>query len=270
MLTDHAAGIAPGGAGLAAEARRVGDELQRQLLGIENLAGHDVGQRHFCGRDQVEVCLAFAADLEQIVLEFRQLTGALQRRRLHQVGGIGLFVAMLTGVQIDHELRQGAMQAGDRPTHQGEAGAGQFGGGLEIQPTVLLAQGDMILHREVEGLRRAPAANLDVLFLVRTDRHGLVRQVGDAQHQLVQLTLDAVQLLLAGFEFAAHAIHIGEQRGDVLTALLGLADGLGTRIALGLELFGAGLHGLALGLQRFDARHVQLVATGGQAGRHVL
>lgn len=118
---------------------------------------------------------------------------------------------MLTGVQIDHELRQGAMQAGDRPTHQGEAGAGQLGGGLEIQPTVLLAQGDMILHREVEGLRRAPAANLDVLFLVRTDRHGLVRQVGDAQHQLVQLTLDAVQLLLAGFEFAAHAIHIGEQ-----------------------------------------------------------
>ena len=55
---------------------------------------------------------------------------------------------MLTGVQIDHELRQGAMQAGDRPTHQGEAGAGQFGGGLEIQPTVLLAQGDMILHRK--------------------------------------------------------------------------------------------------------------------------
>ena len=118
---------------------------------------------------------------------------------------------MLTGVQIDHELRQGAMQAGDRPTHQGEAGAGQFGSGLEIQPTVLLAQGDMILHRKSKAFG-APAANLDVLFLVRTDRHGLVRQVGDAQHQVVQLTLDAVQLLLAGFEFAAHAIHIGEQR----------------------------------------------------------
>jgi len=43
-----------------------------------------------------------------------------------------------------------------------------------------------------------------------------------------------------------------------------------TTWALGLKLFGAGLHGLALSFQRLDARHVQLVATGGQAGRHVL
>src|SRR5690606_29110625 len=42
VLTDHAAGIAPGGAGLAAETRRVGDELQRQLFGIEYFAGNDV------------------------------------------------------------------------------------------------------------------------------------------------------------------------------------------------------------------------------------
>ncbi len=135
---------------------------------------------------------------------------------------------------------------------------------------MLLAQGNMILNGEVEGLRRTPTANLEVLVLIRTDRHRLVRQVGNAQHQLVEFALDAIQLLLAGVELRAHAIHVGEQRRDVLTALLGLADGFGARVALGLKLFGAGLHGLALSFQRFDARHVQLVATCGQAGRHVL
>ena len=69
MLTDHPARIAAGRTRLAAEARRMGDELQGQLLGIENLAGDDVGQRDFRGRDQIEIGLAFAGDLEQIFLE---------------------------------------------------------------------------------------------------------------------------------------------------------------------------------------------------------
>ena len=69
MLTDHATRIAAGRARLATEARRMGDELQRQLLGIENLASDDVGQRDFRRRNQIEVGLAFAADLEQIFLE---------------------------------------------------------------------------------------------------------------------------------------------------------------------------------------------------------
>jgi len=173
-------------------------------------------------------------------------------------------------MQVDHELRQRPMQTCDRAAHQGETGAREFRRGLEVEPTVLFAEGDVVLHGEVEALRRAPAAHLDVLILIRSDRHRFVRQVGNAQHQLVQLALDTLQFLLAGFEFRAHAIHVGEQRRDVFAALLGLADGLGAGVALGLELFGAGLHGLALGFQRLDARHVQLVATGRQAGCHVL
>ncbi len=101
----------------------MGDELQRQLFGIEDLASNDVGQRHLGGRNQVEVRFAFTADLEQIFLEFRQLTGTLKRRRLYEIRRVGLFIAVIAGVQVDHELRQGAMQAGNRPAHQGEASA---------------------------------------------------------------------------------------------------------------------------------------------------
>ncbi|MDT4871060.1 hypothetical protein FQZ97_1061700 [compost metagenome] len=87
----------------------MGDELQRQLLGVEDLPGDDVGQRHLGGRNQVQVGIAFAADLEQVFLELRQLAGALQRRGLDQIRRVGLFVAVLAGVQVDHELRQGAV-----------------------------------------------------------------------------------------------------------------------------------------------------------------
>ncbi|MNN05903.1 hypothetical protein D3C81_1186780 [compost metagenome] len=159
----------------------MGDELQRQLLGVEDLPGDDVGQRHLGGRDQVQIGIVLATDLEQVFLEFRQLAGALQRRSLDQIRRVGLFIAVLAGVQVDHELRQGAVQTGNRPAHQGETGAGQARGGLEVQPAMLLAEGHMILNGEIERLRSAPAAHLDVVVLILAHRHGLVRQVGDVQ-----------------------------------------------------------------------------------------
>ncbi|MCY1355577.1 hypothetical protein D9M69_420070 [compost metagenome] len=225
------------------------DQLQRQLLGVEDFPGDDVGQRHLGGRDQVEVGLAFAADLEQILLELRQLAGALQRRRLHQVRGVGLLVAVLGDVQVDHELRQRAVQTGDRPAQQGETRARQLGGGLEVQPAVLLAEGDVVLDREIEGARAAPTAHFDVVVLVVAERHRLVRQVGNVQHQAVQLGLDRLQLALAGLQLAAHALDLGHQRRDVLATGLGLPDGLGAAVAFGLQLLGAGLHRLALRLE---------------------
>ncbi len=97
-----------------------------------------------------------------------------------------------------------------------------------------------------------------------------MRQVRQRQHQLVQFGLDAFELLLAGVQLGSHAVDVGEQRRDVFAALLGLADGFGARVALGLQLLGAGLHGLALCFQRLDTRHVQLITAGSQAIGNVL
>ncbi|MNG94387.1 hypothetical protein D3C79_533980 [compost metagenome] len=245
MLTDHATGIAPRSTGFAAEARRVGNQLERQLLGIEDLARDQVGQRHFGSRDQVEVGLAFAADLEQVFLELRQLAGALQGRGLHQVRGVVLLVAVLAGVQVDHELRQGAVQAGDRAAQHGKACARQLGGGFEVQATADFAKGDVVLDFKIEGLRRAPTTHFDVVVFAGTDRHAGVRQVGDGQQDAIQLGLNGVQLSLAGSQFVGHALDVRHQRGDVFALGLGLADGLGTGVTLGLQLLGAGLHRLA-------------------------
>ena len=72
------------------------DELQRQRLGGDDLLAHQVGDRHFRGRNQIErCCVRLAAHREQVLLELRQLPGADQRLRLHQVGHVDLGVAVL-------------------------------------------------------------------------------------------------------------------------------------------------------------------------------
>ncbi|MNV47999.1 hypothetical protein D3C71_1398860 [compost metagenome] len=152
---------------------------------------------------------------------------------------------MLTGVQVDHELRQGAVQACDRATQHSEAGAGQLGCGFEVQATADFAQGNMVLDLEVEGFRGAPAAHFDVVVFARPDRYAGVRQVGDGQDDTVQFRLDAIQFDLACGQFIGHALDVRHQRGDVLALGLGLADGLGTGVTLSLQLLGAGLHRLA-------------------------
>ena len=78
MLADQAAHVLAVGSRLAAEARRVGGVADRQLAAVENLAAMEVGQRHFGGRNQIEIPVA--GDLEEIGFELRQVAGADQRR----------------------------------------------------------------------------------------------------------------------------------------------------------------------------------------------
>ena len=72
VLADHAARVAAVGTRLAAEARRVCDIFQRQLVARHDLFAHHIGHRHFGGRDQIEVFLPLTHlswHLEQVFLE---------------------------------------------------------------------------------------------------------------------------------------------------------------------------------------------------------
>ncbi|MNE59053.1 hypothetical protein D3C80_1541250 [compost metagenome] len=95
-------------------------------------------------------------------------------------------------------------------------------------------------------------------------------QVRNGQQQRVQLGLDRVQLLLGRRQLAPHALDVGHQRGNILAALLGLADPLGTGVTLGLQLFGAGLGFLAPAFQRLEARYIQLKTASRQTLGHFL
>ena len=85
VLADQAADVLAVGAGLGAEAGGVGGVAQRQVGLVEDLAPVQVGQRHLGGRDQVVV---ETLELEQVLLELRQLAGADE------------------GVAVDDERRQ--------------------------------------------------------------------------------------------------------------------------------------------------------------------
>ncbi len=152
---------------------------------------------------------------------------------------------MLTGVQVDHELRQCAVQACDWAAQYGKTRARELGRRFEVQAAADFAQGDVVLDLEIERIGGAPATHFDVLVFAGTDRHTGIGQVGNGQHDAVQFCLDTVQLGFTGGQFIGHALHISHQRGNVFALGLGLADGFGTGITLGLQLLGTGLHRLA-------------------------
>ena len=133
---------------------------------------------HFGGGDQVEALLALHA--EQIRFELRQLARALQRGRADEIRHVQLGVAVLARVQVEHELRQRAMQARNAAAHDREARAGNLRGGFEIEAAELLAELDVILRREVELARLAASAHFDVGGFVAAVGHGLVQRVGQA------------------------------------------------------------------------------------------
>jgi hypothetical protein len=99
----------------------------------EDFVAHDVGHRHFGGRDQVERVLIATQHLEQVFLELGQLAGAEQAGGVDQVRRVELGVAMLFGVRVEHELGKRPVQAGQAALEQREARAGDLGGGGEIE-----------------------------------------------------------------------------------------------------------------------------------------
>ena len=165
---------------------------------------------------------------------------------------------MLAGLGVQHELREGAVQAGHRATHEGKARTRQFDGGFKIQPQAL-ANLHMVLDRKIEIPGRAPAAHFHIALLVLTDRNAGVRQVGHGQQQVLQLDLQGFQTLGRCVKLVLEGIDL--RHGGLGLLILAFAfehaDLPGQAVALALQFFGAGLQGLALGLERAVGLHIQ-------------
>ena len=141
----------------------------------------------------------------------------------------------------------------------------QLGSGVAVQPALARAQLDVILDREVEGARRTDALDFRIAGFIAPCWHRFVRQVGDAGQQVLQLHLQRGEGIFAGFQLVAQTGNLGHDRHHVLATRLGLADGLGTGIALRLQFLGAGLHLLALALQALVVGAREGKAAAGQA-----
>jgi hypothetical protein len=137
MLAYHSARIATVAAGFRTEARRMRSHFDRQGIDGKNFVTHDIRQRHFGSRDQIQgFALAFLAaflDGEQIGFELRQLTGALQRSSVHDIRRIAFGITVFCGMRVEHELRKRAMQTRNAAFHDRETRAGQLGRDVKIQ-----------------------------------------------------------------------------------------------------------------------------------------
>ena len=106
------------------------DEFQRQLLQRHDFIAHEIGDRVFGGRDQVQVAVL---DLEQVALELGEAGDAVGAGAAHQVGHVGLGIAVLGRVHVEHELGERTVQARDTAFHHRKARTRKLRRGVEIQ-----------------------------------------------------------------------------------------------------------------------------------------
>ena len=172
-------------------------------------------------------------------------------------------IRLLAGLHVQHELRQRPVQARQRAFHDGKARASEFGAQLKVQPQ-RLADIHMVFGFKSQGCRgaaqasfRAPFTHLDIACFTNAQRHAVMRQIGNGQQQSLQVELNLVQTGAAGFQLGLKRTDLRHHRSGVFAFGLKLADLFGQRVALVLQLFSAGLDGLAFSLQRLKDFYIE-------------
>ena len=122
---------------------------------------------------------------------------------------------MLARVQIQHQLRDRAMQTRDRALQHDEASTRKFRGGIEIDEPELLAERNVIERLERELRRIAPPSYLDVRRGVRAFGNRLVQYVWQPGEKIVELDCQRRQSRFARAELFAKRTDLALQRLDV-------------------------------------------------------
>ncbi len=180
--------------------------------------------------------------------EFRQLSGAVHGLGIHQVRRQNLGVAVLAGVQVEHEVGQRPLQPRSQvPVHR-EACAGKLGGAFEIEHAQRFAQFPVRLGSEIELRRRAPAPDFDIIFGRLSHGHAFVRQVGDAGENVLQTGFELCRRFLALLNLFPQFLGFGNLSAGILAALLQPGDVFGGAVAPGFHGLGFGDGVAALGV----------------------
>jgi len=151
-------------------------------------------------------------------------------------------------VEIEHEVGDGALEAGSLAVVDDEAGAGDFGGALEVQDTESLAEGYVVEWREGRAFGRVLTVAFDLVpdfgdevgVLVRACGDGVLGQVGDVLEQRAELLVGCAGGGFEGFALGLEFGELGGERGGVGALALELAEVGGELVALGLEGLGLG------------------------------
>ena len=146
---DHAARVAAGRPGLAPEARREGDVAERELVGLQDLAGVEARERDLGRAGEVQ---AVGRQLVDVLLVGRERAGADQRLLAHEHGRQHADEALL-GQAVEREAVQREREPGRVADPVAEARARHPRGPLHVEAAHL-----RVLARLAGALARRRAA----------------------------------------------------------------------------------------------------------------
>ena len=119
----------------------------RQARLLDDRLAHQIGERHLGGRNEPAAVGACGTDHRRTWAAGRCRTWSPSRT---SSGRIDLAIAVLAGLQIEHELAKRPFQAGELSLQDDETCARQLGRGLEVHQAQRLAELEMLLRREGE------------------------------------------------------------------------------------------------------------------------
>src|SRR5213593_3512362 len=268
MHPQQATRILAGGARFAPEARRVGGVAERQPGGVEDLVAMQVGEGDFGRGDEKQIV---GRRLVHVVLELGDLAGALHHFALDDERRLHLDVAVLSGVQVDHEGDEGADELRPGAHKDRKPRAGELRAAREVQHSQCFP--DLPVWPAALRGRLAPRAH-DLVVRGVAIREFREREVRDVEQLLLEGCLDTLELRLEGVDpLAQRAARPADVRRERPLLLHQTRIGLGGFVALPLELVelageraAAHVQRLELVEQPLDAR----IAAPGERGAHLL
>mmetsp|Transcript_28207 Transcript_28207/g.57211 ORF Transcript_28207/g.57211 Transcript_28207/m.57211 type:complete len:236 (+) Transcript_28207:614-1321(+) len=234
MLADQAACVSAVRSCLRAEAWRMRSELERQLVLRRDGVSHDVGDGHFCRRDQIEVPILMPGR-KQIFLKLGQLARSSQTLLVDDIRHIDLLISVLLRVCIEHILHECTMQARNRPLEQHKPCAGDLGRHCKVHSVESCSDVHVVLYLEVKHRHLPPPRHLHVIFLARPLRNVAVRRVRYTEQHVGELVLERLHLPLCLLHLCLQSIHLLEHRRDVFALGLEHPDALGLLVPLLLQ-----------------------------------
>jgi hypothetical protein len=199
---------------------------------------------------------------KKVFFKLGQLAGAAQGVGVDDVGHVALGVAVLLGLHVQHELRQGAVQPGNGACHDAKARARELDAHLKVQ-----AQGLAQVHM-VAGLKgqRAAPARLPQTVPSNAPRRCRLLPRPRARSRGANWARPAAGLgarvefapsAARAFKFGLGGRDLGHHGAGVFAFGLELANLFGELVALVLQFLGAHLQGLAFGFQGLESVNVQ-------------
>ncbi len=157
---------------------------------------------------------------EQISRKLGQLPGAIHRFGIHQKRRQDFGIALLAGVNIEHEVGQRPLQPRPRIPVNRKPRAGKLRGPLQIQNPELFAQLPMRLGSEVELRRRSPATHFYIVGRRLAHRHRGVRHIRNSHQNFIQPRVILFGRRSQLLNLLPHVLGFGDQLADVLARFL--------------------------------------------------